>query len=417
MNLFHSNLEDNKSKNSISTFFLICILMSFFWGIYFEVRFINQNSSKVIFSLTACTILLWVIGKIKNFTKPLLHLNIALLIATVAYTSLEFGGGANVATSFLIAVPMTSLLLLNIKELFIWNAITLIMSSILTYADFHRFQRMWIDSQYFEIYSFVVISLFIIFFIVMYSNYNHRLYSILEIEKQKINATRNTNLAAIGRIARGLAQEIKSPITIINGNISNIKKKLYSEEIDYPNKIKSLETILKTTDRILKITNSLEELSIGNHDLELSVMRVDSAMKSIENEVKTFASEKIEITLINHDTEDSSFYLNETSFIQVISNLLMNASDAISGFEKSWIKIESVAQNDCIIFKITDSGKGIDSINVEKIFSPFYTTKELGKGTGLGLSLSMSLAKKMKGQLIYNPKEAHTQFQFILRRA
>ncbi|PJB52845.1 MAG: hypothetical protein CO099_10415 [Bdellovibrio sp. CG_4_9_14_3_um_filter_39_7] len=81
------------------------------------------------------------------------------------------------------------------------------------------------------------------------------------------------------------------------------------------------------------------------------------------------------------------------------------------------MKIECSVQKKIVSFSVTDSGKGIDSQSLGKIFSPFYTTKELGKGTGLGLSLSLSFAKKMKGQLIYNQKSLNTQFQLILRRA
>jgi len=203
----------------------------------------------------------------------------------------------------------------------------------------------------------------------------------------------------------------------IRGNVSNIKKKLNEEDADYGNKYKSLETVLKTTDRILTITQSLEQLSIGDVETDLSVMRVDQVMKMIESDTQTLRSENIKFIFSNLDIEDSSFYLNETTFFQIILNLISNAKDAIGANSDSWIKIECSVQKKIVSFSVTDSGKGIDSQSLGKIFSPFYTTKELGKGTGLGLSLSLSFAKKMKGQLIYNQKSLNTQFQLILRRA
>jgi len=417
MNLIESQIDYSRKLRNVSIFAIITIVTSFLWGLYFEFHFLNQLTSKILFGLSLSSLAVWLISKKIGFKTYLIHLNILFILFVISFISLELGGGANIATTFYVVIPMGCLLILNLKDLTWWLVLSIVTSIFVIFLDWHSYQRIWLEDLWFEVYFLSILSNFTIFLVVMYSNYEQRLATIQEIDEQKANASRNTNLAAIGRIAGGLAQEIKSPITIINGNVSSIKKKLNAEDLDYANKFKSLDTILKTTDRILNITQSLEHLSIGDVEIDLTVMRIDQAMKMIESDAQSFKNENIELIFSNLDKEDSSFYLNETTFFQIILNLISNARDAVGESADSWIKVESSIQNRYVCFSVTDSGKGIDPQYITKMFSPFYTTKELGKGTGLGLSLSLSFAKKMKGHLTYNQKSSNTQFQLILRRA
>ena len=84
---------------------------------------------------------------------------------------------------------------------------------------------------------------------------------------------------------------------------------------------------------------------------------------------------------------------------QVLLNLLHNASDAVSGTPDPWIWLEVIERNESVELRITDSGKGIPLLIQEKIFQPFFTTKDVGTGTGLGLSISMGIIRDHGGQL------------------
>lgn len=82
---------------------------------------------------------------------------------------------------------------------------------------------------------------------------------------------------------------------------------------------------------------------------------------------------------------------------QVFMNLLVNAIQAIE--EKGTITIRTYAENGYVCVAISDTGKGMPPEMEERIFEPFYTTKEVGEGTGLGLSITYNIVKKHGGEI------------------
>ena len=89
---------------------------------------------------------------------------------------------------------------------------------------------------------------------------------------------------------------------------------------------------------------------------------------------------------------------NNNELEQVITNLLLNARDAIKQVKKSGEVSVSIAENGkWIIMEIKDDGAGIPAEVASKIFDPFFTTKDVGKGLGLGLSICQSIIEKHKG--------------------
>ena len=91
-------------------------------------------------------------------------------------------------------------------------------------------------------------------------------------------------------------------------------------------------------------------------------------------------------------------------------NLINNSCDAVAGMEKKWIKISAAKTADGVRIAVTDAGSGIAEAVAQKIFQPFFTTKEIGKGTGLGLSVSQSLIRAHGGRLSLDTGAANTSF-------
>jgi C4-dicarboxylate-specific signal transduction histidine kinase len=101
---------------------------------------------------------------------------------------------------------------------------------------------------------------------------------------------------------------------------------------------------------------------------------------------------------------------------QVVYNLVSNALDAISEHENPWVRINVEEKGDELEFSVTDCGNGITKEAEEKIFQPFFTTKEVGKGTGLGLAISQGTLEEMGSSLKIDHDCENTRFYFRIKK-
>lgn len=99
---------------------------------------------------------------------------------------------------------------------------------------------------------------------------------------------------------------------------------------------------------------------------------------------------------------------------QVWTNILDNAADALEGIINPEVVIETSASEDRVMVKIRDNGPGIPADIVDRIFDPFYTTKEAGKGTGLGLEVVKSIIEGHGGQVQVSSEPGRTEFEIRL---
>ena len=99
----------------------------------------------------------------------------------------------------------------------------------------------------------------------------------------------------------------------------------------------------------------------------------------------------------NYDPGLPEIMLDHDQILQVFLNLVNNAGDSISGPGK--ITITTIRNAQDIQITIQDTGKGMSAVQLNKIFNPFFTTKEVGKGTGLGLSVSLNIIESLGGMI------------------
>jgi len=228
----------------------------------------------------------------------------------------------------------------------------------------------------------------------------------------KARLTQSAKMAALGEMAGGVAHEINNPLTILSLTLDKAQTTL--EKKDYETLALSLEKSHVTVERMSKIVKGLLVFSRENSNEEFNQVIVQ---KLIE-ETLSLCSEKMK----NHDIElfvsvpvnTVSFIGNELQISQVLLNLLNNSHDAIIDMNEKWIKLEVQDLGSLIEFSVTDSGQGIHTEKLEKIFQPFYTTKEVGKGTGLGLSISRGIIEGHRGKLMVDTISKNTKFFFIL---
>ena len=227
----------------------------------------------------------------------------------------------------------------------------------------------------------------------------------------------NQKLIALGEISAGIAHEINNPLTIINGAASFINKATTKTPIDVKVIHTQTEKIINNSSRIAKIISGLR-----NFSRDIDQESIESLnLANIVNEVMTLIAAKvrnkgIEVEIICPD--DLYILARQTQIAQVLVNLIMNSYDAILNLEVKWIKVEAYElDNHTIKIEVSDSGKIIDEQTAQKMFLPFFTTKEVGKGTGLGLSVSLGLIKEMGGEIYLDKNKVNTTISINLKKS
>ena len=233
-----------------------------------------------------------------------------------------------------------------------------------------------------------------------------------EIELEKAKAHQSAKLALVGEMAGGVAHEINTPLAIINGTVKMIKMGLKRETLSKEDLLNELNGIESTVIRISKIVAGLRNLS-RDSSAESPTRFI---LKEVISDISSICQEKFKSHGVVFEMNDNDpvynlpMELRRIQISQVLLNLISNAYDAIEDLQLKWIKLDASSTPSGIQIRIMDSGPGISEALQQKIFNPFFTTKQIGKGTGLGLSLSKTLVEKNGGELFIDNNSAFTCF-------
>jgi len=194
----------------------------------------------------------------------------------------------------------------------------------------------------------------------------------------------------------GLAHELKNPLSGIRG-----AAQLLADEANNEETAKCAEIITKETDRLRALLDSLKQLEPYSEEvLELLDIH-DILMEIIYLETLSDSQGKIQYSQ-NYDITLPQIQGDRNSLKQVFLNLVQNASKAISDrghitVSTRWITEHKLKDQKAISVEIEDNGCGIPADSLEKIFSPFYTTRK--EGSGLGLFLAYQIVAKHGGAI------------------
>jgi signal transduction histidine kinase len=219
----------------------------------------------------------------------------------------------------------------------------------------------------------------------------------LAIERSKADAT--ARLASLGQMAQGVAHEINNPLSVVMFSAEELNQRAKNGDID-PELFENFTgKIVKMSHRMAKIIKGLRYFS---RDAEKDPIKPTSLEQIIEQAVdlqrELIKNNGIDLE-VNLPDEDLMIECREVQIIQVIMNLLNNAHDATLATSERWIRMHASADETSVILKMENSGSPIPDELKEKIFEPFFSTKEVNKGTGLGLSISIGLMQQNGGDL------------------
>ncbi len=235
-------------------------------------------------------------------------------------------------------------------------------------------------------------------------------------EEMHLQLLHASKMASLGELSTGVAHEINNPLAIIMATSDVIKDRL-DPEFDMDHSPGAIHQELKTIDRAVlrakKITQQLLDYGRKNQP-KLQQADINQILDEVLTGVKGREFELADIRLERDlDPGLPEIMVDLDQVRQVLVNLLNNACDAMGG--PGCISVKSRMRDGNIRLTITDTGHGMDADQVEKIFDPFYTTKEVGKGTGLGLSVSLGIIESMGGTIsVQSMPEAGSSFTLIL---
>ena len=227
-------------------------------------------------------------------------------------------------------------------------------------------------------------------------------------KEAELKLSHATKLTALGEMAGGIAHEINNPLSIMKGFIDLMQKSVRRGQIDLKTFEQYLERSSATISRISRIIMTMKRISRNSSNESLTLHSanglVDDALDFIQEKFRDKGL-NLEVLRLKNDVQVNC---RPVEISQVLLNLLTNAFYAVVDEKGAWVKIELERKAKTLELRVIDSGPGIP-INIrEKIFQPFFTTKDIGQGTGLGLSISKKILETHNGRLFLDTNSRNT---------
>jgi len=219
-----------------------------------------------------------------------------------------------------------------------------------------------------------------------------------KIKQTQTQLIESSKMASLGKMASGIAHELNQPLGAISINSESIVKLLKRDHTEQAADLCQLN--IEQIKRVTLIINALRAFSRESSKDQKEFYQVNDLINNMlllfEND---FRLNEIEI-IKEFEVNLPKISLLKIQFEQVISNLLINAKDALENIsKKKAIIIKTVLIDHLLIISFIDNGCGIPEKDILNIFDPFFTTKPIGKGTGLGLSLSYGMIESNDGTI------------------
>ncbi len=223
----------------------------------------------------------------------------------------------------------------------------------------------------------------------------------VESDEAKVQLEHAAKLASVGELAAGIAHEINNPLAAISeeaGLMKDLMNPEYPETAGPEELMAHLDSISESVFRCRDITRKLLGF-VRSDTVDLRTHNLNEVLDSVVDGFLVRELAASNITIERHYADDiPSLTTDGGQLQQVFLNILNNAVDAIGG-DSGRIAIRTSLADHEVRISISDTGTGITAEQMEKIFLPFYTTKEVGKGTGLGLSVSYGIIKDLGGRI------------------
>ncbi len=253
---------------------------------------------------------------------------------------------------------------------------------------------------------------------------SHNQFKTTEEEKENLQKQlfHAQKIESVGRLAGGVAHDFNNMLGAILGQTELALMKINPDDTLY----KHLKGIKKAAERSASLTNQLLAFA-RKQNISPEVLDLNKTITGMLDMLQRLIGENIELKW-KPCPKIRPVKVDSSQIDQIITNLCVNAKDAISDTGKIVIETSNVTfdeshsgnkinfiKGDFVQISISDNGCGMSPEIKEHLFEPFFTTKEIGKGTGLGLATVHGIVKQNKGFInVYSEKEQGTVFNIYI---
>ncbi len=228
--------------------------------------------------------------------------------------------------------------------------------------------------------------------VMLAESFNTMVGTLQETQEQLVQTEK---LASVGQLAAGVAHEINNPLGSVLLYADILRKETPETEQQHR---EDLEMIIREATRCKTIVNDLLNFSRQNEvlaqDTDLNALLRDMAAEARKQDLY----ERVEIAT-ELDPDLPLIQADPLQLHQVFLNLMVNAAEAMPDGGKLILRTAPGQVPGTVKVDIQDTGVGIPEENMKKLFTPFFTTKAIGRGTGLGLAIIYGIVKMHRGQI------------------
>ncbi len=222
--------------------------------------------------------------------------------------------------------------------------------------------------------------------------------------------------AAVGEMSAGLAHEINNPLATIDTLQTWIRDLASASPIPEEDRQEILESAAKIGQQVARCKLITQGLLKFSRRVEASPEELD--LRQLLEELLVITRSRARVENVSLEAELGQLpriRANPTHLQQIFANLINNALDATAGRSQARVFIRAWSNGGKVMVAVEDNGQGIDPQDLPRIFTPFFTTKPVGKGTGLGLAICHGLVQNMGGEIqVESLRDVGSRFTVVL---
>jgi two-component system sensor histidine kinase PhcS len=223
--------------------------------------------------------------------------------------------------------------------------------------------------------------------------------SLVQLKENEAQLVQSEKLASLGRMSAGMIHEINNPLNFATTGLFTLRKKgkhlAPEQQADYADILKDVEEGVKRVQTIVSDLRMFTHPDTEQRDTVAVGEVVIAARRFLHNEEKIHFEQEL--------PANQTIWVNKNKLIHVLTNLLQNSLDALKTKtftdEKPFVRITGRMENGTSFLTVRDNGPGIAAAHLDKIYDPFFTTKDVGEGMGLGLSICYRIVREAKGKI------------------